>query len=194
VPAAAALRKLSVPTCAAPPARYPLHQSGAQQRSADMMQTQRLAGASQQRAARPSARSSRSSSDGPRRAVVVRAAAGADAAEPLLVRAARGEAVDRAPCWMMRQAGRCAAGLWWAPTERPASRFAQGVMRGRCTRLGAPYAVLFIHVDAARAQQNDNNKPLRSRPGSPFARMTNTCAATTDVRPRPSPTSTRTRV
>uniref|UniRef100_A0A383V4C4 Uroporphyrinogen decarboxylase n=1 Tax=Tetradesmus obliquus TaxID=3088 RepID=A0A383V4C4_TETOB len=58
-------------------------------------------------AARPAASS--------RRAVVVRAqaaAAPAVADAPLMVRAARGEATERAPCWMMRQAGSGCAPCW----------------------------------------------------------------------------------
>jgi hypothetical protein len=85
-----------------------------------MMQQQRLAAGRPARTQGPSipARSTSSS-----RARAVRAAAAApDAADPLLIRAARGEAVERAPCWMMRQAGRYQAAYRELAIKHPSFR------------------------------------------------------------------------
>lgn len=83
------------------------------------MQTQQISASRQARTGRQSV-GGRSS--GARR-VIVRATAAAGAeSEPLLIRAARGEAVERAPCWMMRQAGRYQAAYRELALKHPSFR------------------------------------------------------------------------
>ena len=94
----------------------------------------------QRQAVTPSAFASRGGRALSARALVVAQASKAAAVqEPLMVRASRGEVVERAPCWMMRQAGRCVR--TWERGKTTGEACMHGAPHGRGKPCMVPVAV-----------------------------------------------------